>query len=192
MVFFVLPLAALSIAPACSSSSSPPAASDAGFSTGDSSSGSNATSIGTGTIQGTGSFTVSTAKVSDPGPFNGKPRLLVELSNDPGCGRGRACTSYEELWLRLSGPSGASSLGPGEYTVIVPQDGGVAGGVEVNLDTTTGTPNSCDLNTDLAHQGTVTLDTVSETEVKGSFSVDIESGMSTNTLTGTFDALACP
>ena len=69
------------------------------------------TSIGSGTLEGTQSFPITTVRWVDPGPFSEKARLEVYLSSDAACGRPKTCEPYQELMLRVSSPT------PGAYTL---------------------------------------------------------------------------
>ncbi|HEX7664264.1 MAG TPA: hypothetical protein VF407_07140 [Polyangiaceae bacterium] len=160
------------------------AASDSGFVQG-----TGGTSVGGGSITGA-SFSLNSVTLHDPGPFDGKARLEIALVDQPPCGRGPQCASYQELWLRVSSTAGGTIV-PGTYTVIL-GDAGEVGSLEAKLETSTADGSSCNLDDAPAHSGTVTIDSVSATEAKGSFAVDIEDGTGTDHVTGTFDAKPCP
>jgi hypothetical protein len=149
------------------------------------------TKVGSGTLEGTESFPITTVRWTDPGPFSEKARLEVYLSNDAGCGRPMSCAPYQELMLRVSSPRGGT-ITPGVYSVITPMDGGVAGSLEakwVSVKRTDG----CSVTTQPGPRGTVTIESIDATAVKGTFDIDV---MLTNgsepRWTGRFDALRCP
>ncbi len=149
------------------------------------------TSVGSGTLEGTESFPITTVRWKDPGPFSEKARLEVYLSNDAGCGRPMTCAPYQELMLRVSSLPGGT-ITPGVYSVITPKDAGVAGNLEAKLVLVRPT-DGCRVTTQPGPRGTVTIESIDATEVKGTFDIDV---MLTNgsepRWTGRFDALRCP
>lgn len=175
----------------CSSSSTTTTPSDAAppsdAASSDSSQGAGAVAVGSGSITGV-PFSLASVTLHDPGPFNGKARLEIALVDSPACGRAaHTCATYQELWLRVS----SAAIVPGTYSVIL-GDAGEVGGLEARLETSTASASSCNLNDDPVHAGTVTIDSVSATEAKGSFEVDVENASTPDHVTGTFDAKPCP
>ncbi|HVJ88641.1 MAG TPA: hypothetical protein VM580_02490 [Labilithrix sp.] len=148
------------------------------------------TSVGSGTVDGRGGFTVVTAKRADPEPFREKARLEVVLSSDAACGRS-GCPTYEQLFLRLSSQPGGT-ITPGVYSFIQKPDAGAAGGLEIRLEDGSKEPDGCRAGSRPGEGGTVTLESFTETEAKGTFDIDVQDGNSTAHLTGRFDALKCP
>ena len=148
------------------------------------------TSVGSGTVDGQGGFTVVTAKRADPEPFREKARLEVVLSTDPACGRS-GCATYQQLFLRLSSPPGGT-ITPGVYSFIQEPDAGTAGGLEIRLEYGEKEPDGCRNGSRPGRRGTLTLELVTATEAKGTFDIDVLDGDSTAHLTGRFDALKCP
>jgi len=150
------------------------------------------TSVGSGTLTGPETFPVATVRWNDPGPFSEKARLEVYLSNDAACGRPKSCAPYQELMLRMSSPKGGT-ITPGVYSVIAPMDAGVAGSVEARWVNVRTESDGCRVTTQPGPRGTVTIESVDGTRVKGTFEIDImlPNGMEPR-WTGTFDALHCP
>jgi hypothetical protein len=148
--------------------------------------------VGSGSVTGVDAFGVVTTKWADAGPFSNKQRLLLTLSDDFACGRS-GCGDYHELYLRFSGPSDGGQVGPGTYAVLLAPDAGLAGSVEPRLRYETRSGNGCTTGEQPAARGTATIDTVTASQLKGTFDVDInESDGGVGHLTGTFDAVNCP
>jgi hypothetical protein len=146
--------------------------------------------LGSATLTGTGSFSVFTSQWLDAGPFDSSARVQITLATDPSCQR-KACANWSELFLRLSSPAGGS-LPTGTYSIDTTDASALAGGLEAKVTTNTATANSCGVDDNPANSGTVTVDTLTSTEIKGSFSLQMEAGSGSTLLTGTFDALTCP
>ncbi len=146
------------------------------------------TSVGSGTVEGATGFDVATARFRDPGPFNGESRVEIALSTDAGCGRPPSCEAYTELVLKLSA-DGEIAAGP--YELVNPPEG--AGSLIVDWVTVSSDGNGCHVGTKPAVEGSVTLESVSASELKGSFDVTIlgEEG-NEPVVTGEFTALPCP
>jgi hypothetical protein len=154
--------------------------------------GGSGTAIGSGALEGVGSFPITTVRWVDPGPFSEKARLEVYLSSDAGCGRPKSCAPYRELMLRVSSPKGGT-VTPGVYSVIAPKDAGVvSGSLEARVVTVTQT-DGCNVNTQPGPDGTVTIESISATEIKGTFDINVMArDGSEPRWTGRFDALRCP
>lgn len=148
------------------------------------------TSVGSGTVEGQRGFTVVTVKRADPEPFRDKARLEIVLSTDPACGRA-GCQTFQQLFLRLSSPPGGA-ITPGVYSFIQEPDAGAAGSLEIRLESQAKPSEGCRSSGDPGQRGTLTLESFTATEAKGTFDVEVLDGNSTAHLTGRFDALKCP
>jgi hypothetical protein len=151
--------------------------------------GSSGTSVGSGTVEGAAGFAVSTARWTDPGPFSGKSRIEINLANDPACGRAR-CATFQQLFLRLSAEG---AVAPGRYDVIKSADAGATGSLEVRLQHGEAKPNGCSVGEQPGQSGSVTLESATAVEVKGTYDVDVNMvDGSVGKFTGRFTALKCP
>lgn len=166
-------------------------AAETGGSSGTSSSPS--TPLGSGNVEGTVPIAVLTTRWSDPGPFSGKARVEIVLSDDAACARGQTCTTFHQLFIRLSSPSGGT-IEPGEYPAVIDNyDGGPHPSLEVRYETQNKTPTSCSAGGQPGKGGSVILETATATEMKGTFDLDVllEDG-TTGKFKGRFDAVRCP
>jgi hypothetical protein len=141
---------------------------------------------GSGTLTGGASFTVLSGYENAPEP-NGSPDLsnveMVLVDQNWSCGdlqsKANAAPPHQFLELVVRAPS---ALTPGTYQVQpigTPYDGAAIAELGTFLDGNSGFS---------ATSGTLTLETISATEMKGSFDVTDSGGAS---LSGTFDTHFC-
>jgi hypothetical protein len=84
-------------------------------------------------------------------------------------------------------------VGPGTYAVLLSPDAGLAGSLEVRLGHSESRANGCSVGEQPGREGTATIDTVTASQLKGTFDVEItESDGGVGHPTGAFDAVNCP